>query len=231
MKHYGITALVDFARNFLPDETAGAIQAHLATGCPECTEIATFIDRLSIVCHRVAAVSVPEAALRNALSILPAAFVAKPGRPRRIAAQLLYDSFLAPAAAGLRSTWQVGWQALYRAGDCSLDLRIEPELHSPRAAMMGQLSNHQIPDVRMSDIPVRVKSGSLVLAEGRSNQFGEFQLEYEQQNRLHLCVYLEGGSRYIQVPLKRFKPSSDTGADWVNLGGAAGKGRTDPSTS
>jgi hypothetical protein len=57
----------------------------------------------------------------------------------------------------------------------------------------------------MSGLPVRLKSGSLVVAETRSNQFGEFQLEYEQQSRLQLCVYLHENSRYFQVPLKKFK--------------------------
>jgi len=230
MKHYGITALVDFARNLVPEENAVAIRAHLATGCPECSDIIHFIDKLNFVCRRVSEVSVPEAALRNARSILPASLTVKPARSRRLLAQLVYDSFLAPAPAGLRSSWQVGWQALYRAGDCSLDLRIEPELHSSRAAMMGQISNHEVPDVRMSDIPVLVKSGRMVLAEGRSNQFGEFQLEYEQQNRLHLSVYLEGGARYIQVPLKRLAPENDTGADRINVG-ATGKKRTGHSAS
>src|SRR6185436_5955044 len=121
-----------------------------------CGEMSNFLNKLSGVCRRVAAVSVPDNVVRNAHAILPAGFVVKPGKAIRVAAQLIFDSFLAPAPAGLRSTWQVGWQALYRAGNCSLDLRIEPELHSSRAAMMGQLSNHVAPDVRMADIPVRV---------------------------------------------------------------------------
>ena len=89
--------------------------------------------------------------------------------------------------------------------------------------MMGQISNHLVPGAQMSDIPVRVKSGRLVLAEARSDQFGEFQMEYEQQNRLHLCVYLEGGARYIQVPLKRFSPGSDTATDRIKPGWNGGK--------
>jgi len=56
----------------------------------------------------------------------------------------------------------------------------------------------------MQGIPVRVKSGRVVVAETRSNEFGEFQMEYEQQGRLQLCVDLENGSRRFQVPLKKF---------------------------
>ena len=99
MKHYGITALVDFARNLVAEENADALRAHLATGCPECSGIINFINKLSFVCRRVAEVSVPEAALRNARSILPASLIIKPRKSRRLLAQLVYDSFLT------RSRW------------------------------------------------------------------------------------------------------------------------------
>jgi hypothetical protein len=161
---------------------------------------------------------VPDEVVRMARSVFPIQFSGRPKRSFRIPAELIYDSFLAPAAAGLRASWQVGWQALYHAGDCSLDLRIEPELRSSRAAVIGQISNHIVPDTRMSGIPVCVKSGKLIVAETRSNQFGEFQMEYEQQNRLQLCVYLEGGAKSIRVPLKRFAAEKPVGTDRLNPG-------------
>jgi hypothetical protein len=152
----------------------------------------------------MAAVSVPDWVLRNARAIFPARQAATPKRVFRIPVELIYDSFLVPAPAGLRATWQVGWQALYRAGDCSLDLRVEPELHSSRAAVIGQISNHVVPGDRMQGILVYVKSGRVVVAETRSNEFGEFQMEYEQQGRLQLCVDMDNGSKRFQVPLKKF---------------------------
>jgi hypothetical protein len=111
----------------------------------------------------------------------------------------------------------VGWQALYRAGDCSLDLRIEPELHSSRAAVIGQISNHVLPGDRMEGIAVYVKSGRVVVAETRSNEFGEFQMEYEQQGRLQLCVDLENGSKRFQVPLKKFASEKLASLQRANL--------------
>jgi hypothetical protein len=117
--------------------------------------------------------------------------------------ELIFDSFLAPSPAGLRATWQVGWQALYSAGDCSVDVRVEPDLGSSRAAVIGQISNHVAPHVEMADIPVCLKQGKLVLAEARSNRFGEFQMEYEHQGRIQLCIYLSEGSKCIQVPIKK----------------------------
>ena len=97
----------------------------------------------------------------------------------------------------MRATWQVGWQALYRAGDCSLDIRVEPELASSRAAVIGQISNHVRPEREDGGLPVRLNAGKLVVAETRSNGFGEFVMEYEREARLQLCIYLEDRSKRI----------------------------------
>jgi hypothetical protein len=204
MKHYGIAQWVDYTRGHVPALDGSAMQQHLTEGCSECLELADFCSKISNICHDMAAISVPQWVVRNARAIFPVRRSESPRRVFRIPVELIYDSFLVPAPAGLRATWQVGWQALYRAGDCSLDLRVEPELHSSRAAVIGQISNHVLPGDRMEGIPVYVKSGRVVVAETRSNAFGEFQMEYEQQGRLQLCVDLENGSKRFQVPLKKF---------------------------
>jgi hypothetical protein len=167
----------------------------------------------------------PDAAVRDARAIFP---IRRPARPKwavRIPIEVIYDSFLVPAPAGIRASWQVGWQALYRAGDCSLDLRIEPELRSSRATVIGQISNHTLPNTEMTGIPVCLRSGKLVVAETLGNRFGEFQMEYEQQGRLQLCVYLDGGARCIQVPLKRLVAGKPAGRDRLNMVTASRKKR------
>jgi hypothetical protein len=201
MTHYGIVQWVDFARGVASEEDRGPMQQHLASGCFECGQVFSFCGRVARFSEAMAAGQVPDSALRCARAILP---VRRPRSKRAfpIPLKLIYDSFLAPAPVGLRSSWQVGWQALYRAGDCCVDLRIEPELRSSRAAVIGQISNRTLPEMGMNDIPVCLKSGKDVIAETLSNRFGEFQLEYDQQPRLHLWIYLEGGSRSIHLPLR-----------------------------
>jgi hypothetical protein len=213
MKHYGVAQWVDFARGLVPELDGSAMRSHLTEGCSECREVAEFCSRISAVANAMSINSVPDWVVRDARSIFPAKAPEKPRRAFRIPVELVYDSFLVPAPVGLRATWQIGWQALYRAGDCSLDLRIEPELYSSRAAVIGQISNHMLPDNRMENIPVYLKAGRLVVAETRSNQFGEFQMEYEQQSRLQLFVYLEDGSKCFQVPLKKFSSDRSAGSD------------------
>ena len=139
MTHYGIVEWVDFARGLTTGADRVLMRRHLDEGCLECGRIVAFCDRLALLCRVMAGVQAPDAAVLRARAIFP---IRRPERHRRairIPVELIYDSFLAPAPAGLRASWQVGWQALYRAGDCSVDLRIEPDLRSTRMALIGQI--------------------------------------------------------------------------------------------
>jgi hypothetical protein len=227
MKHYGVPQWMDFARGLMPETDRQAMRSHLAEGCSECRDLADFSERLNGACQSMQASLVPEWVARNARAIFPIHSVTAPKPAKRLTAKLVYDSLLAPAQAGLRATWQVGWQALYRAGDCSLDLRVEPELSSSRAAVIGQISNHIVPASKMENVQVFLKSGKSVVAETRSNRFGEFQMEYEQQGRLQLCVYLQDGAKCFQVPLKKFAAEKSLGAERSGFGSGPAKSQAD----
>ena len=221
MKHYGTAQWVDFTRGLVAAGLRREMQEHLADGCTDCRASMNFYQRLAGVSGRMSKSTVPDDVVRSARAIFPARSVEKPRLGARIAAELIYDSFLVPVPAGLRSTWQVGWQGLFRAGDCSVDLRVEPELRTSKASVVGQISNHVLPGVEMGDLPVYLKAGKLVVAETRSNRFGEFQMEYEQQGRLQLCIYLDGGAKCIQVPLKKL--AADKSSTGTRLAHGAGR--------
>ena len=227
MKHYGISQWVDFARGLTSDDDVPAMRDHLAEGCGECADLVEFCQSLTGIAKRMASGAVPEWVARRGKSVFPVQAPPRPRRSLQIPVELIYDSFLVPAPAGLRATWQVGWQALFRAGNCSLDLRVEPELASSRAAVIGQISNHVVPNDRMENVPVFLKSGRSVIAETRSNRFGEFQLEYEQQGRLQLFVYVEDGAKTFQVPLKKFVSDRHAGSERLGLGSAQTKPGSD----
>jgi hypothetical protein len=188
------------------------MREHLETGCADCAPMAAFLKSLARVCRGMEAA--PDTVARLARAICPARPSTRASRSIRIPIELIYDSFLAPATAGLRATWQAGWQALYRAGDCSLDVRIEPDLRSSKAAVIGQVFNHALPDLPMGNIPVCLRSGRQVVAETRSNRFGEFQMEYDQQSRLQLWIYLDGGARRIVAPLRKIATQGSDSGQW-----------------
>ena len=203
MKHYAIDEWVDFTRGMVAGTDAVQMLAHLRSGCVECGRLSEFSSKLSMTCAGLASAAVPDSTLRLARAIFPVRMQDRPTRGNRLPVEMIFDSLLVPSPVGLRSTWQVGWQGLYRAGDCSVDLRIEPELKSTRAAVIGQITSHVQPAVAMGDLPVCLRAGKSVVAETRSNRFGEFQMEYDQQTQLKLCIYLRD-SKSIQVPLKKF---------------------------
>ncbi len=208
MKHYPLFRWADFARGLAPKDEADAMRSHLKE-CTECSREVAFMETLARVSNGMLLARTPDALVRRARAIYPST-APRTHRLLRIPAELVFDSFLAPAPAGLRATWQVGWQAIYRAGDYSVDVRIEPDLRSCRAALIGQVSNHVTPELVMEDIPVSLKFGARVVAQTRSNRFGEFQMEYDQQSRLQLCIDLEGDGKRIVAPLRRIaNPSGD----------------------
>ncbi len=204
MKHYAIDQWADFSRGVSPATERLLMEAHLSEGCAKCKSLSEFSARLVITAGTLADIQVPESTLRLARAIFPIRTQERPRRGNRLPIELIFDSFLVPSPAGLRSTWQVGWQGLYRAGDCTVDLRIEPELVSSRAAVVGQIANHLKPGEQMENLPVSLRVGKEVVAETVSNRFGEFQMEYEQRGKLKLCIVLRGTNRTIEVPLKRF---------------------------
>ncbi|MBS1856708.1 MAG: hypothetical protein JST11_15170 [Acidobacteria bacterium] len=202
MKHYAIERWVDFSRHLVAPQERAGMEAHLAAGCEDCRELAGFTGRLTSTCAGISLSQVPESAFRLARAIFPVRAQTRRRPGSRLPVELIFDSFLAPAPAGLRSTWQVGWQGLYRAGDCSLDVRIEPELKSLRASVIGQVTNHVAPSLIMGNCPVDLRRGRQIVAGTVSNRFGEFQMDYEQQPRLKLVVHLPG-ARSIEVPLRK----------------------------
>jgi hypothetical protein len=210
MKHYAIDQWADFSRGILVGEDSTAMQGHLNGGCTRCRQLWEFTSKLNETCARLGTTEVPESTVRLARAIFPVSAPERPTRGSRLPVELIFDSFLTPAPVGLRASWQAGWQGLYRSGDCSVDLRIEPELKSSRAALIGQITNHVAPETRMENVPVALKAGRAVVAETISNRFGEFQLEYDQQARLKLCIELRD-SESIQVPLRRLTSETTAG--------------------
>ena len=204
MKHYAIDQWVDFTRGVVAGDEAAQMLAHLRSGCADCRRLSDFtLEVVRYLCGVGLRRRCRNRSLRLARAIFPVRMQDRPKRGNRLPIEMIFDSFLVPSAVGLRSTWQVGWQGLYRAGDCSVDLRIEPELKSSRAAVIGQITSHVQPAVEMGNLPVCLRAGKQVVAETMSNRFGEFQMEYDQQTQLKLCIYLRD-SKSIQVPLKKF---------------------------
>lgn len=212
MEHYDIVQWTDFVRGVAPEEDQAAMQRHLEGACPICQPVAEFFRKLLCVCSNLGRYQAPDSAVRSGKAIFPAQGPEKPKTAIRLPVRVVYDSLLVPVPVGLRARQAVGRQVLYQAGDYSLDLRVEPQSRSSLVAIVGQISNQTRPGLPLPNIPVYIRSGKAAVARTLSNEFGEFQMEYEQKGRLQLCISLEGGAKYIDVPLRRLSADRPAGA-------------------
>jgi hypothetical protein len=200
-KHYTIIEWMEFARGFTSEESQERMTRHLAGGCSECQENADFFRKLVNVCRDILPGDVLEKMIEPARDIWPV----QPEQAIRIPVKLIHDSQRVSVAAGLRGAREAGWRVLYRAGgDCLLDFQVEPVSRSSRISIVGQILCEYAPQAEMADIPVVLQSGGMMIAETRSNQFGEFQMECEERKQLQLRIYMEHGRRFIEVPVHRF---------------------------
>ena len=185
MKHFEFAKWIDSARGLVEEPVRVAMERHLASGCRKCRRTAELLSKLAAAARNDSRVQVPQYALRCAqvlqqperVQILP-----------RIPVRLLYDSFREPLPAGVRTQQRLSRQALYQAGDYSLDLRLENETGTCRVTLVGQIQNRKRPSNWLGGVPILLVSGKQILAQAVSNSLGEFQMEYKPSKHLRLYV-------------------------------------------
>jgi len=202
MSHYDLTEWVDFVRGLLPAERAAAMQDHLDTGCPDCGASARRLSSLAAAAQADEGYEPPAHLLRFA----KAAFSLR--RPERVwalprlAARLAFNSLETALAQGTRGpAEELSRQSLYEAGDYSVHLRFEQPAGVSRVSLVGQIANRRVPDPPMGHVPVFLTRGRSVVARSLSNEFGEFQIEYDPHPALRLQIPVSDGRQSIRLPL------------------------------
>jgi hypothetical protein len=199
VKHFDITRWADFARGVGSREAQAEMQEHLSSGCEACAHTRDLLHRFGeTLLSAEATPPVPAAVLQRAEGIFRLRQPEKIGFVQ-VLAQLVYDSFREPLPVGIRTGRSGSRQVLYEAGDICIDLRLEFEKGGALVSLVGQVSNRQRPHHSLAGVPLVLMSGTELLARTLTNQYGEFQLEYEPRNCLSL--HLSSEQNWIQVPL------------------------------
>jgi hypothetical protein len=196
VKHFAMAQWTDFVRGVAVAER-DSMERHLSE-CQSCARVAGTLQRLARVAATESAPEVPEYLVRNAQAMFS---LNKPEKVSvsRLIAQLMFDSFREPLAAGVRSQSALSRHALFEAGVYCIDLRIEYKKGEDEVDMIGQVVNKQDPNATASNLKVMLFSGEESLAETRTNEFGEFQMDYVPGRRL--CLRIPVGNDCIEVPL------------------------------
>lgn len=201
MTHYEITQWVDYARGLVDPAAAAEMRTHL-DGCPACAAIVRRFAMVAPVVQSDEQLEPPAHLLhfaRAAFSLhKPEAVLSLP----QLAARLVFNSLDAAMAAGTRSlSEEASRQTLFEAGEFSVHLRFEQSTRAARVSLVGQIANRRSPEPPMSHVPVLLTRGRTVVARSMSNEFGEFQVEYEPHAALQLQIPVSAGRQAIRLPL------------------------------
>ena len=205
MSHYDITRWTDYLRGLVDARDRFEMTRHLSE-CDSCRATHDLFARAALRMQSDAQYVVPEYVMRKARAIFSANAPRKRSLLQKLTGNLVFDSFQQPALAGARAGTPGMRHALYEAGDYSVDIRLEEERGSTRVNMVGQLALRSHSPQAFGGVPVMLLSGRKVVAEAVSNEFGEFQLSYEQDSRLKLHVPIRDRKQCLELHLGSLVP-------------------------
>lgn len=208
MGHYEIGEWTDFVRNLLAKQQQAEMEQHQAI-CAECRDIVALLAKVNAAAqaetrYDAATGELAKAARRifskqraggRALDLVAGALTT-------LAAHLTYDSAFDLQPIGARSRRPDTRRMLYEAGDYCIDLSFEGGPGSIRVTLVGQVSCRKEPIRHLEKLPVLVVSGSKVVTQTASNEFGEFAVEYAPRRDLRLCVPISDAGFRLEIPLK-----------------------------
>lgn len=174
MSHFDAEAWSDYVRGAMPESEQARMRGHLEEGCAACSEhVAAFSAVVRMVDNE------------RALDLAPGRVRAVKAlfRQRRISAadgsgasrlQLVYDSLLSPAPAGVRNGFAPGRQLIFMSESLSLDLLLQPVADGTGARILGEIVARE--SGHLVGLPVALVAGEEVLVAGRTGEHGEFDL-------------------------------------------------------
>jgi len=200
MRHFSLENWTDFVRDVVGQEEKNVMQKHLEDGCQECTKVLSTWNSVHQAARRESAYRPPDSVVRTVKGLGSLHGLGQVSRMKASMAQLLFDSSLHPLPAGVRSTSVAARQLLYGISNYRVDLRIQPQEDSDKVAIVGQILNSAEPENAIGPIHVVLRKGKRIIAESVTNRFGEFHLECDLENSLHLQAGLPHG-QVVQIPL------------------------------
>jgi hypothetical protein len=198
--HYRDEEWVDYANENVPAEKRQAMSEHLSTRCQPCAKAVKTWSHVREAAKREATYEAPGSAVQHVRNVFR--LVAGEKKQRRLGdlPRLVFDSLWQPAMAGVRSSASTARQVLYRTKDVTIEMRIEPEQLSESLNVIGQISSVQSHGEGIPEVGVVVGGKANVIAEARTNRFGEFQCSFVPEEGLYIQFAVSEG-KTLSIPL------------------------------
>ena len=176
--HFSDEDWADFTRNVADSHRRAAMQRHLEEGCQQCAELHDSLEAVRAAAAADARYEPPAGIVRQAKALCGFRESVSPFGWARETVKLLFDSQLAPLAAGVRSSQGAGRNLLFGIGELLIDLQIAPGRNLQHWEIIGQITATSHLAARKASQPVVLRSKGLSVADATTNKHGEFQLEF-----------------------------------------------------
>lgn len=190
MKHFTTVEWIDLVNQRVPPSQKVAMEKHL----DDCNSCAREFSRWLRIRQSVLAETSyqpPEEAVRMAKAAFAGSEWARKAKPEPGVLELLFDSFLQPALAGVRSVGTGTRRLLYGGDAFQIDLQIEAQTGGRTIAVTGQLLDLRHPEGVGRDVPLMLSNLRGRVIQASTNQFGEFRAEIENSGDLELVFHGE----------------------------------------
>lgn len=188
----------DYVRGLFPAHEAAAIEQHIQKGCETCHQSLRLWRTVAEIASSEVRSEVPEDLVRASRAAY-AGWRLQQLPKRAIMARLIFDSWLEPLPSGVRSGSAAPRRIVERAGQWSVDLRFEPAA-GKRMLLMGQVLGSGQQVRTRANMPVVLMNTDALVAETLANEFGEFQMQFDQAKGLRIYVDVPG-QRPIEIVL------------------------------
>jgi hypothetical protein len=197
MEHFNVEKWIDFVNQAVTSTEKQQMAKHLNLGCESCQETVSLWQRV----RASAAVEGDYQPPDNAVRIAKAAFVGAGLGSQKLRAEsrikVLFDSFLQPMLAGVRSTGTGTRQMLYRADPYQIDVQLEMKPSGNRVVVTGQLLNLSHPKVTAGGTRILVSNMHGDVVHSVANEFGEFSGEVRNSGDLQLTFATPSGEPIV----------------------------------
>jgi hypothetical protein len=204
VKHFSEAAWTDFVRGLFSPGTREEMLNHIEGGCSKCEATVQVWQEVFSFAKQESLLNPP----RDTVHMVNSQFAATTSKPAG-GVRLLFDSYLQPAAAGVRGRVSAR-QFLFETDTHLIDLRLEPRQGLKRTSLIGQVLTRRGISRVAKDLPVRLQKSGAAIAETVTNHLGEFQLEFDADHGLSLALGQDvEQEQLIILPLYGVKPGED----------------------
>ena len=204
MKHFSEQVWTDFVRGIGQSQTNREIEAHIASGCQDCTAAHSLWKKVYSIVANEPSLTPSDNVVRMVKLEFATGQSPQP-RPWNMA-KLVFDSLGQPLTAGVRSGVSDSRQLMFEAEGTMLDLVLDARRQSGTISLVGQVVDKSGAKVAPRQVAVTLWTETAQpLAETSANEFGEFQLEFAAQDCLRLSVEIVG-HKPVRIPPIKLTP-------------------------